>query len=162
MKIESPLRNRKSSTCHKCSETEPRARRVEPFDGGATHPLPDFIREDTEQQIERMLQEYDDFAPFLARQFAPKQMTLGVLTRMFGVIGMYPNGQRLDDPMRQELLNETQYGVNVCGFWVHKTLSKHKREQVIDKQTFVRLFTSMNRKVAHVILDTFKDFEVFR
>jgi hypothetical protein len=160
--IGSPMGKRKSSTGSQCSTVEPISRRRGPFDGVATQPLPDLMRDCTENQIERMLQQYDDFAPFLVRQFAPKQMTLGALTRMFGVIAMYPNGVRLDDPIRQDFLNEAQYGVNLCGFWVHKTRSNHKREQIIDRHAFARLLTSMNHTVAQIILATFKDFEARR
>ena len=129
--------------------------------GGATTPppLPDLAGDDADERKKQMLLRYDEFAPYLVWQFSPKHMTLGVLARIFGEIGMSPTGQRLDEQMRQHLLNETQYGVDLCGFWLNNTRANHKRGQNIDKRTFEHLFTRMDSKVAHVFLHEFEMFQ---
>ena len=111
------------------------------------------------QQMERMWSKYDGFSLYLAQEFQPKQLTLGVLAQMFGTIGMSPNGQGLDARAIEHLRNQTQDGVNLCGYWLTKKKTEHKREEIVDKETFSELFTRMDDKATFFMLGFFRAFE---
>jgi hypothetical protein len=168
MEFVSRRRNRKSPTLHPFRDIEPRSTWPGRLDGGATRPkfvpTPDWRKGDWDmnvaRQTERMWSHYDGFSLYLAQEFQPKQLTLGVLGQMFGVIGMSPNGQPLDARAIEHLQHQTQEGVNLCGYWLTSMKTDHKREQIIDQATFRELFTRMDQKATFFMLGFFRAFEM--
>jgi hypothetical protein len=166
MKLESRPQNRKSPTCRQRSDIDPHSRLPGRFDGGAAGgaapPPVDYFRDwdkNLALDIERMLTKYDGFSAYLAREFSPQKLTLGVLAQVFGAIGMDPSGQYLDPKVVEQLRHATKEGVKLCGSWLGTAKTQHKSEQIIDYATFRALFTRMHAKVANLMRSFFRDFE---